>query len=383
MAANTPGASAPDQHERSIRISGPSGLVAAVPYLLGFDPQESVVVVFTRAPRSSVVLSLRVDLPEAGTAARIELASEIGRTVERAVKLGAQLDRAQLAVFSRLAATLPAAELVAELGETLRRKGLAVAESLSVAHDRWWSYDCREVGCPPCVGHAIDDAPGIRAAFDLVTAGLGYVADRATLARQLTPDRDSFLGIADIGTALAACRRHADSGRESVRWRRSVENDLLGWLTSPGAPSEGRKHVGPSDRELARWACSLADSRVREPVLHRLLFEGGARRRPQRLTSARIALTALVPRVPDPEVAAPAALLAAVAWQQGDGAFARLAGERALTADSGSTLARLVVAAAGSGVPPSEWSTLMARFTPAMLRGTREVPADIAARRSA
>ncbi len=45
----------------AIRVSGASGLVTSVPYLLGFEPRDSFVVVFTCRDSGRVVLCLRVD----------------------------------------------------------------------------------------------------------------------------------------------------------------------------------------------------------------------------------------------------------------------------------------------------------------------------------
>ncbi len=365
-----------------VRITGPSGLVAAVPFLIGFEPAESVVLVFTRSPSGRVVLCLRVDLPSDGAEAVPQLISEVRRTVRRAIGLGARLDRVQTAIFSADASRLPHADLVAGLSRVLAAEGLDVAEGLCVHADRWWSFSCSD-GCCPGTGHTSNDAWGVKAAFDLVTAGLGYVANRAALARQLAPDPGLMTAADEIAAALATCRQHRDSGRADTRWRREIEDGLLAWLCCTRSPQAPETAEAPDERTLALWACSLSDSRVREPILHRLLFEGGARHRSRRLTGARTALIDMVRRVPVPEVAPVAAVLAAIAWQQGDGAFARMAGERALAADPRNTLARLVLDAASSGVPPSEWELLMGRFTPAMLRGSRRAVSDVAGRRTA
>lgn len=365
-----------------VRITGPSGLVAAVPFLIGFEPAESVVLVFTRSPSGTVVLCLRVDLPSDGAEAVTQLISEVRRTVRRAIGLGARLDRVQTAIFSADASRLPHADLVAGLSRVLAAEGLDVAEGLCVHADRWWSFSCSD-GCCPGTGHTSNDAWGVKAAFDLVTAGLGYVANRAALARQLAPDPGLMMAADEIAAALATCRQHRDSGRSDTRWRREIEDGLLAWLCCTRSPQAPETAEAPDERTLALWACSLSDSRVREPILHRLLFEGGARHRSRRLTGARTALIDMVRRVPVPEVAPVAAVLAAIAWQQGDGAFARMAGERALAADPRNTLARLVLDAASSGVPPSEWELLMGRFTPAMLRGSRRAVSDVAGRRTA
>src|SRR6185437_15022366 len=54
-----------------------------------------------------------------------------------------------------------------------------------------------------------------------------------------------------------------------------------------------------------------------------------------------------------PYVAAPASLLAFVAWQNGDGALATIAVERALADDPNYTMAELIGQALHAGLPPS------------------------------
>ena len=90
-----------------MRITGPSGLVAAVPFLIGFEPAESVVLVFTRSPSGTVVLCLRVDLPSDGAEAVTQLISEVRRTRPSGNRLGSAPDRVQTAIFSADASRLP------------------------------------------------------------------------------------------------------------------------------------------------------------------------------------------------------------------------------------------------------------------------------------
>src|SRR5215212_5894946 len=54
----------PPSRERTfVSVQGPGDLVAAVPYLVGFDPVRSVVVVSLRGARLRCGLVARVDLP--------------------------------------------------------------------------------------------------------------------------------------------------------------------------------------------------------------------------------------------------------------------------------------------------------------------------------
>lgn len=80
------------------------------------------------------------------------------------------------------------------------------------------------------------------------------------------------------------------------------------------------------------------------------------------LAGARTWLTELTRCLGDDWVAPTAATLGALAWQDGDGAFARIAAGRALAADPDNTLANLIDVAAGSGVPPYTWRQVLTHF---------------------
>src|SRR3954469_5917534 len=53
----------PSRQRTFVSVQGPGDLVAAVPYLVGFDPVRSVVVVSLRGPRRRCGLVARGDLP--------------------------------------------------------------------------------------------------------------------------------------------------------------------------------------------------------------------------------------------------------------------------------------------------------------------------------
>ena len=378
----------------AIRVSGASGLVTSVPYLLGFEPRDSFVVVFTCRDSGRVVLCLRVDAPtiaqspsepwdvggradEAASAAA-ELPLEIGVAVRRALAAGAQLEVAHVVLFSNRALERPLRDTSLKLREELLEQGVELGEWLAATGDHWWHYSCPRPGCCPPTGRQCDDSAGTRAAFDLVTAGIGFAVSREALADRLLPDGSALLPAEVMARVLAESVLHAVSRRGAVGWRRAREDELV-TMASPvgtGACSMDSGVAEPDeDLRAARWAVALQDPRVREPLMHRLMFGGSATRRVARQQAARAMLTELVRRTPAPEVAA-VATLAAVAWQQGDGAFARLAAERALAADSGNVLAGLIRHAAGSGLPPSQWQEVLASYTPAMLRGTRPMPVE-------
>jgi hypothetical protein len=101
--------------------------------------------------------------------------------------------------------------------------------------------------------------------------------------------------------------------------------------------------MGP---EFAAWlTIALRELRVRDDAWARMVPEYNA---------AHTRLWADLTRLAQPGyVAAPAALLAFVAWQAGDGALANIALDRALADNPRYSMARLLRRALDSGAPPS------------------------------
>jgi hypothetical protein len=113
------------------------------------------------------------------------------------------------------------------------------------------------------------------------------------------------------------------------------------------ADAIGRYRDGETiDPEQAGWlAVALRELRVRDDAWARMLPEHNAAH-----TRLWADLTRLAPAG---YVAAPASLLAFVAWQAGDGALGNVALDRALADDKRYSMARLVRRALDYGAPPS------------------------------
>lgn len=106
----------------------------------------------------------------------------------------------------------------------------------------------------------------------------------------------------------------------------------------------------PNDLDYARALVALVDVRVRDTVLWDVMHED-----PGTWTALAGRLATMVSAAPETHVSAPATLLAILRWQMGDGSRASAAVERALAADSGYTLARLVQQCLVSGMHPAIW----------------------------
>ncbi|MEI6620703.1 MAG: DUF4192 domain-containing protein [Actinomycetes bacterium] len=360
-----------------IRLGSPIDVVASAPYLLGFAPANSVVLVFFQQHSNLLVVTGRVDFPavpadEGAVFAQCRQvfasAQGAGATAVHTIVYpppGAGQDRART-LGRRLCAMADAADI-------------AVFSSGVVMGNRW--YDASEPDCP---GVQFDPTTTTVAA-GFVSRGVSYLPDREAL-------RDLVVG---PQTELAGEARAALMGREPLPGlpnatrsadRRAIEDAIISHLLAPNA-ADGKSCAEPMDpRTLACWAIALADRRIREPVLRRMascIEQNSAERLDEHWQQRALdRLCWLVRNTPD-EVAAPiSATLAAVSWQAGNGALALIAADHALMCDSTNNLADLVETAVGRGVPPSVWISLLTSMTLAELRSGRSPRRSTTAARS-
>lgn len=351
----------PDPDEPPIiQIHSPSGLWGCLPYLVGFHPDESLVLVFMGPRPRRVVLTLRLDLDIAEDQnANAIMRDMLDSTMRRAQAHGVDVRLAHIVVASRFAEQLPGAGVVLTAMLTLDGCGIEVGEMFASDGQHMWFYDdwgdddCVEGECYP-IDH--DEADSAR--FGLITHGYGFAASRTDLELALEPHSDGTFSMRDWQEALERkAQGLGGSARSQRTWRRAEEDHLVSILSSGNVDDEVVLASAP------RWAAALAEARIREPVMFRLLTGPHDEAQRRAVAAARQWLCAATVRCPDVAVPPVAATLAAVSWQQGDGAFARIAAERALRADPTNSLGQLIAAASVSGLPPATWLNVLRAFS--------------------
>jgi hypothetical protein len=333
----------PQQPGLVIRAGSPSALLRLIPHLLGFVPEASLVVIGVAPPRDRIKVTLRYDLPDPPAA---DLAAEIA--AHALGVLTAQRLTAAVAVGYGLEALVT--PVARELREAAWQAGIDVREFLRVQDGRYWSYVCGNEACCPATGVPFDAAAADPAEAEALAAvGERVLASRAAVAARVAP----LGGIA------------SESMRQATRRAEQHITQLLGKVRRSGRlaaarhmiAAEGLAAVGAmiaryrdgarftSDDEIARITVALRDLRVRDDAWARM--DPGHSGAHQRLW------TDVVRRAQPGYVAAPAALLAFVAWQSGDGALANVALDRALADDPRYSMAALLRQVISAGAPPS------------------------------
>ncbi len=341
----------PSPSHSTNRISGPTELLDAIPYLLGFHPTESLVLVSVCA--GMLGAAARLDLADAGQPDLVD------HTVSALHRGGA--DRLVVTVFDddyELPAARPWRDAVSAVDEAACLIGVGIAEALLVCRGRWWSYLCDVVECCPPVGNPLAGSPSPFAAAAAVD-GVVALPSRAALAGTLEPLPQPRRAALEplVAAAEHAAVAAALEGRAEQHGRALVRELLLAARTS-SAP----RWQPLDDATVARLAAGLTGLSVRDEVW----ISVDARR-----VDGRALWADLARRCPAPYDAAPMFLLAWASWRAGNGALAGMAAERALASDPAYSAADLLLAALAQGVDPRSFPRLTEAGLRPGLRGPR------------
>jgi Domain of unknown function (DUF4192) len=326
-----------------VRAGSPAAMLRLVPRLLGFVPAASLIVIGVTPPRDRIKLTLRYDLPDPPEP---DLAADLA--AHAIGVLSAQRLTAAVAVgYGPEALVTPVAN---ELRDQAWQAGIDLREFLRVTGGHYWSYLCANEECCPAEGVPFDTTAADPAEAQALSAvGDRVLSSRAALAARVAP----LGGIAAESMRQATRRAEQHIARLLAKVRKSARLGAARHMIA----AEGLAAVGAmigryrdgdrftSDDEIARITVALRDLRVRD--------DAWARMNPAHSEAHLRLWTDVVRRAQPGYVAAPAALLAFVAWQSGDGALANVALDRALADDPRYSMATLLRQVITAGAPPS------------------------------
>ncbi len=310
----------------SLRLRSPADVVVAIPYLVGFHPSESVVVLGCGGETGTY--AIRLDLT-----AKDALFEHVAALVARRGSTDVIL--AGYGPGDRVT------QAVERVRDHLTRHGVRLREALRVEAGRFWSYLCADPSCCPPEGTWVDAAASPIAA-EATAGGMVALPDRRDLERMVEP------------THTDGMRQATERAEERLAgWARMAVKSVPSRMIDEGVPlvlrAMDRARAGlppPTDEEAAWLGVLLTSLRVRDEAWVRMDEES--------LPAYMNLWQNLLRRVPPTYAAAPACLLAFAAWRAGEGALANIALDRALTTDPYYTMARLLHELFISGLPP--WS---------------------------
>jgi len=318
-----------------VRLNSPVEILATVPFLIGYHPSLSIVIIGMTDRR--VTFAARDDLPADPEADP----DQVGYLVD--VLLRQRCNRALLVGYGgddRVTPTMHA--LIDAFGDA----AVEVDEALRADGRRYWSYVCPNPRCCSPGGNRYDTATSTAAA---VWTLAGRVAHR---------DRDGYEAqIRPVTGAAREAMRHA-TARAHERLLELVaagedEDETAARLLNAGnlaiAAALDRQLRGtPPDGDEAAWLSVLLQSIAVRDIAWSLIRGSGSA-----LEHHRALWQEVLHRAETELVPAPASLFAFAAWRCGDGGIARLALDRALAIDPHYRMAGMLHEAIVLGVPPS------------------------------
>jgi hypothetical protein len=318
-------------------LTSPHDLLAAIPFLIGYHPENSLVLVALKD--DSVGMAMRVDMP---TDIALEsydlLASHFQREAADAALIVAYVD----------SQSDPEAVLI-NTSAALLRAGISIKESLIVSDGRYRSMLCHDSECCSPLGSPIPDIDSSRIAAEHVIAGHPM----------------PFANVSGLVQSIAALpSAMEESWQSEVRtfWIESDSENLID-LQRDGATAvidlagEYAQGRGAEDRELvARVIGRISDIQVRDYALGSHNEETA-----DAYWQMWRELLLIAPRG---FVAPIASIFAALAYERGEGALAHKALDRALADDERYSLALLLRRVFTAGWPPQSFSAMRAQLHP-------------------
>ena len=322
-------------------LTSPHDLLAAIPFLIGYHPSDSLVLVAIKG--DLVSMAMRVDYPsQENTDAYDLLAHHL------------KLDGADAALMlAYVPSNKPelletSTEVLAQMANSLSKNSIAVRESIEVIGNRWRSIICEDVSCCPPEGNVLPDFDSSRVAAEQVMAGrtLPFI-DVSKLA-------DSIAALPNIGVEFIAQVEsyfvHEDAPDLNEKQRDGATAVVdLGQLYEFGR--------GSSDPDLvAQVIGRLSDIQVRDYAL--------GIHNAETIEAYWTMWKELLRIAPVGYVAPIASIFAAVAYESGQGALAHKALDRALIDNPGYSLALLLRRVFSAGWPAAAFIQMREQLHP-------------------
>ncbi|MFD2080649.1 protein of unknown function [Actinopolymorpha cephalotaxi] len=311
-----------------LTLRGPEDVLAKIPFLVGFHPEDSLVTLTFDEDRE-LTLTARADLPEPDlTPQELRAAGDrlaclvFGREVRYCLLVAYTASRARATPALRAA--------VAAFADV----DVTVLDAIVADGTRWWSDVCADPVCCPPEGKPYDLASHPLTARSIYRGEVA-LAGQEEFRRTVAPPSGAARVAAEQALARVVSARAADLGG----------HDGAGLVARLFARAGGGERL--TDEEMARIAVEVCDVAVRDEFWSQITRESADRH--VEFWSEVVRRT-----VPPHDVAA-AALLAFAAWLQGQGALARCALERVHACDPDYSMARLIEQVLRCGIPPEAW----------------------------
>jgi len=345
-----------DELTGSALIHGPADLLQAVPYLLGFHPVDSLVLVGFEG--AHLVVTARMDLTDVAEPAAV------AHTLAAITRGGAT--RVLCVVYDSVPAVGPPSwgGLAAALQGDCDLAGCELSDVLRVAGGHWWSLLCTDPHCCPAGGNLLPEGPSPFVAA-ATYAGVVALPDRQALAATLQAQPAALRArlrplLHEHERAASRATTGGGAGGSDGSGTRYERERLRALFAAARRASLGegnaRGDIELSDAELAAHAVALTALGVLDGIW--LAIDDGR-------LDGRGLWREMARRLPTPYDAPPLFLFGWANWRHGNGALALIAAERAIESDPQYTAADLLLATLSHGLDPRHTPPLRPRRQPA------------------
>nr|WP_051861856.1 DUF4192 domain-containing protein [Streptomyces ochraceiscleroticus] len=356
----------PKNPEAQVTLRSPAELADALPYLLGFYPDDSIVLVTLHGERGRFGGRVRLGIP-ADTAQWPAVADQLADCL---ITSGRERGTPPRGIIAFLCQDPSAAETGREVRDRLRplaqrlrtacgSRDVPVMEALCLSNGRYWSYVCPDERCCPAEGTPLV-LPGTSVmAAAAAYAGVQVRGSLKEMEARLAPLTGSRADdqIKALDAAAAALVPRMLSGQDPGAVREETCALLTRTLhTFRGDPPSGSPRAKDAcddallgNGEAAELILGLQDRLTRDRAAAWL--EG-----PDAAPALRLwrALARRCPGEYESHAAAPLTLAGWVSWASGDAASARVALCRALTLDPDYLFAQLLHRGLNEGLDPEK-----------------------------
>ncbi|MFE4455000.1 DUF4192 domain-containing protein [Streptomyces sp. NPDC056796] len=348
---------------QQITLRGPAELADALPYLMGFHPNDSVVMVALHGGRGRFGGRLRLGIPR-----EPEEWAPVADQLAHCLIAGSERRESRpdaIVVFlcqdpAEGESATQTMERLRPLAQRLRTAcgafDVPVLEALCISDGRYWSYCCPDERCCPADGNPLA-LPGTTVmAAAAAYAGVQVRGSLRQMEARLMPwegavAEEQERALDSAGAELVSRILDVDGRGEVAGRTLALARELMRRLGS--APAAGPTEADGADHglitveEAAAVILGLQDRETRDRAAEWMEgLEGGTALRLWRVLARRC----VGPYVE--HAAAPLTLAGWVSWSTGDEAGARVALGLALRADPGYTFAQLLHQACNQGLDP-------------------------------
>lgn len=318
-------------------LTSPHDLLAAVPFLVGYHPADSLILISLQGDQ--IGLAMRIDFPLEADLDQIDsLASHLVREKSDGALIVAYLPKS----------VHESDFIISPLREAIELRGVPIRECLEIKDGNWKSLLCADPRCCPPAGNPLPELLDSRVVAEQVVQG------RRLPFKDLDEMRASLSAITTDPSlkrklkAVPEIDYQSSNVRELQKAGALAVTELLGRFQNEGSCDDFDL--------IALVLARLQDLQVRDYAMGITT--------PANIESLQEMWRWLMRISPKGYIAPVATLFAATAYESGDGALAGRALDRAFADDLSYSLAKLLRRVFAAGWPPESFTRMRAELHP-------------------